>query len=148
MSQTFDHYRFIFVKRFFVMKKEILTRLVGLGVLSWLIPFAVSFMFFKPGGELLVPYATFKSSIMAVGVLSGSYLLFQFFKAVDAEFVKYGVLVGIIWLLLNLLLDILVLVPMMKSTLSEYFTTIGIGYISIPAVSIAMGYLLQQKVSR
>ena len=130
------------------MKKEILTRLVGLGVLSWLIPFAVSFMFFKPGGELLVPYATFKSSIMAVGVLSGSYLLFQFFKAVDAEFVKYGVLVGIIWLLLNLLLDILILVPMMKSTLSEYFTTIGLGYISIPAVSIAMGYLLQQKVSR
>ena len=130
------------------MKKEILTRLVGLGVLSWLIPFAVSFMFFKPGGELMVPYATFKSSIMAVGVLSGSYLLLQFFKAVDAEFVKYGVLVGIIWLLLNLLLDILVLVPMMKSTLSEYFTTIGLGYISIPAVSIAMGYLLQYKLSR
>ena len=130
------------------MKKEILTRLIGLGVLSWLIPFAVSFMFFKPGGELMVPYATFKSSIMAVGVLSGSYLLFQFFKAVDAEFVKYGVLVGIIWLLLNLLLDILILVPMMKSTLSEYFTTIGIGYISIPAVSIAMGYLLQYKLSR
>ena len=130
------------------MKKEILTRLIGLGVLSWLIPFAVSFMFFKPGGELLVPYATFKSSIMAVGVLSGSYLLFQFFKAVDAEFVKYGVLVGIIWLLLNLLLDILILVPMMKSTLSEYFTTIGLGYISIPAVSIAMGYLLQYKLSR
>ena len=45
------------------------------GILSWLIPFAISFLFYKPGGELMVPYATFKSIIMVVGTISGCYLL-------------------------------------------------------------------------
>ncbi len=127
------------------MQKTIWTRMLLLGLLSWFIPFAVSFLFFKPGGELLVPYATFKSTIMAVGVISGCFLLFHFFKVVQADFVRISFMVGFAWLLLNLLLDILILVPMMKSTLTDYLWSIGIGYVSIPAVSITMGYLLQSK---
>jgi hypothetical protein len=50
------------------MTKKIIIKNVLLGFLSWLIPFAISFLFYKPGGELVVPYATFKSTIMVVGV--------------------------------------------------------------------------------
>ena len=127
------------------MAKSIITKNILLGFLSWLIPFAVSFLFYKPGGELVVPYATFKSTIMVVGVISGCYLLFRYFKSVDSDFISNGVIVGLSWLAINIILDALILIPMMKSTFSEYFMSIGLGYISIPVISITMGYILDKK---
>lgn len=127
------------------MTKKLIAKNILLGFLSWLIPFAISFLFYKPGGELIVPYATFKSSIMAIGVISGCYLLFRYFKFVDLNFFKNGVVVGFSWFAINIILDVLVLVPIMKTTFGEYFMSVGIGYISIPAISIAIGYLLESK---
>jgi hypothetical protein len=128
------------------MAKNFITKNVLLGFLSWLIPFAVSFLFYKPGGELIVPYATFKSTIMVVGVISGCYLLFRYFKSVDSDFIRNGVIVGLSWFAINIILDALILIPMMKSTFADYFMSIGLGYISIPVISITMGYLLSRKV--
>lgn len=128
-----------------MLRKKIITQNILLGFLSWLIPFAVSFLFYKPGGELLVPYATFKSSIMVVGTISGSYLLFRFFKFVDSDYLMNAVLVGWSWFAINILMDALILIPMMKTSFTEYFMSIGIGYFAIPTMSIAMGFLLNQK---
>ena len=36
------------------MKKKLIVKNILFGFLSWLIPFAVSFLFYKPGGELVV----------------------------------------------------------------------------------------------
>lgn len=130
------------------MAKNFITKNVLLGFLSWLIPFAVSFLFYKPGGELIVPYATFKSTIMVVGVISGCYLLFRYFKSVDSDFIRNGVIVGLSWFAINIILDALILIPMMKSTFADYFMSIGLGYISIPVISITMGYLLSRKVKQ
>ena len=127
------------------MAKNIITKNILLGFLSWLIPFAVSFLFYKPGGELVVPYATFKTTITVVGVISGCYLLFRYFKSVDSDFIRNGVIVGFSWFAINIILDALILIPMMKSTLSEYFMSIGLSYISIPVISITIGYLLDKK---
>ncbi len=128
------------------MTKQIMIKNILLGFLSWLIPFAVSFLFYKPGGELVVPYSTFKSTIMVVGTISGCYLLFRYFKVVDSNFIKHGVIVGFSWFAINILLDSIILVPMMKSTYTDYFMSIGLGYIAIPAISITMGYLLERKM--
>jgi uncharacterized membrane protein YpjA len=127
------------------MARQLVIKNIFLGFLSWLIPFAVSFLFYKPGGELMVPYATFKSAILIVGTISGCYLLFRYFKFVDGDFIKNGIIVGLSWLVLNILLDSIILIPMMKSTFPVYFMSIGMGYIAIPVISITMGYMLDKK---
>ncbi len=127
------------------MKKKLITKNLLLGFLSWLIPFAASFLFFKPGRELAVPYATFKSTIIVVGVISGCYLLFRYFKYVESGFVRNGIIVGASWFAINVVLDALILIPIMKTTFAEYFMSIGISYSAIPTISIAMGFLLERK---
>lgn len=117
-----------------------------LGFLSWLIPFAISFLFYKPGGELMVPYATFKSVILIVGTISGCYLLSRYFKFVDQRFIKNGIIVGVSWFAINILLDTVLLIPIMKSTFPVYFKSIGLGYIAIPVISTTIGYILDKKV--
>lgn len=128
------------------MTKKIITKNLLFGLLSWSIPFAVSFLFYKPGGELVVPYATFKSTIMLVGVISGCYLLIRYFKFVESNFIKNGVIVGLSWFTINIILDTIILIPIMKTTFVDYFMSIGLSYISIPVISIAMGYLLNMKI--
>lgn len=130
------------------MKKQIITQNLLLGFLSWFIPFAVSFLFYKPGGELVVPYATFKSTIMVVGVVSGCYLLYRYFRFVDRDFIKQGAMVGLSWFVINIVLDAIILIPIMKTTFGDYFMSIGIGYFAIPAISISMGYLLERKAKQ
>ncbi|MBL7831675.1 MAG: hypothetical protein JNK41_11650 [Saprospiraceae bacterium] len=129
------------------MTKKIIIKNLILGFLSWLIPFAVSFLFYKPGGELVVPYATFKSTIMLVGIISGCYLLFRYFKFIESDYIKNAVIVGLSWFSINIILDTVILIPLMKTTFVDYFMSIGLSYFSIPTISITMGYLLNKKVS-
>ncbi len=127
------------------MKRKLIVKNIFLGFLSWLIPFAVSFVFYKPGGELIVPYATFKSTIMVVGIIAGCYLLFRYFKFLDNDFIRNGVIVGLSWFAINIILDALILIPIMKTSFSDYFMSIGLSYISIPIISVTIGYLLDRK---
>ncbi len=127
------------------MKKNLIAKNILLGFLSWLIPFAVSFLFYKPGGELIVPYSTFKSTIMVIGIITGSYLLFRYFKFVDNDFIRNGVIVGLSWFAINIILDVLILIPIMKISFADYFMSIGLSYIGIPAISSTMGCLLYRK---
>jgi hypothetical protein len=53
--------------------------------------------------------------------------------------------VGLSWFAINIILDAVILIPIMKSTFANYFMTIGLSYFTIPAISIAMGYLLERK---
>lgn len=129
------------------MTKKIIFRNIFLGFLSWLFPFVVSFLFYKPGGELFVAYPTFKSIIMVVGVITGCYLLYQYFKNVTDDFIKHGVIVGIVWFVINIILDTVVLIPIMKTSFAEYFMSIGISYFAIPIISITMSYLLNRKTT-
>jgi hypothetical protein len=130
------------------MINKILAKNLLPGFLSWLIPFLVSFLFYKPGGQLLVPYATFKSTIMLVGVISGCYLLFRYFLFVDGNYILNGVVVGFSWFAINIILDSIILIPMMKTSFTEYFISIGMSYFSIPTISILIGVLLSKKVNQ
>lgn len=130
------------------MAKKLITKNILLGFLSWVIPFVVSFFFVRPGGEYIIPYASFKCIITIVGTFSGCLLLFRYFKSVDREFVKNGIIVGFSWFIINVLFDSIILIPMMKSSFLNYFMTIGLGYISIPIISITMGYLLERKIKQ
>ncbi len=127
------------------MEKKLVFKNIKLGFLSWLLPFALSFVFYKPSGELTVSYDLFKSLMIVFGSITGCFLLFRYFKFVAKDFIKQGVLVGISWFLINIVLDTLILLPMMGESFSNYFISIGLRYTVIPAISITMGYLLNRQ---
>jgi len=129
------------------MTRNLIIKNIFLGFLSWLIPFIFSCFFFKPGGELIVAYSTFKSMIMVVGTITGCILLFQYFKSIHDHFIRNGMIVGFSWLALNIIFDALILVPLMKTSFLNYILSVGICYLAIPTISIAIGYILKEKIN-
>ncbi|HAD11607.1 MAG TPA: hypothetical protein DCF33_04120 [Saprospirales bacterium] len=115
------------------------------GFLTWLIPYGISFLFFKPGGELAVSYDLFKSIMIVVASITGSYCLFRYFKSVNQNYVKEGLVVGVAWFALNIVLDVVALLPIMKVSFGEYFISIGLRYLIIPVFAYTVGAMLNQK---
>ena len=57
-----------------------------------------------------------------------------------------GIRIGLVWLLLNLALDLIVLVGLFKSDLGEYLIGVGLRYLVIPILTIGIGSILDQKL--
>lgn len=108
------------------------------GFLSWLIPFVASFLFFDPATGLVIPQPLFKSLMVVIGGGTGATLLVATFRSVTATFASC-LAVGFLWLAINLSLDIAILVPMAKMTVTGYFNDIGLRYLMLPIVAGAMG---------
>jgi uncharacterized membrane protein YpjA len=113
------------------------------GFLTWLVPFVVGFLFYSPQGQLVVDALVFKAIMIVTGSITGSALLVFYFRKIEKNYVSDGVLVGVVWLVLNILLDLLILVPMAKMAIGTYFAQIGLEYLTIPTMSIAMGLVTQ-----
>jgi hypothetical protein len=121
------------------MKKALI-----LGFLSWLIPFLFSFLFFTPKGELLINQLLFKNIMIVTASYVSAFLIIKYFKIVDKNYVKEGILLGVLWMIINLVLDMVTLVPMGKP-LMVYLPQIGLGYLMIPAMTILTGKILAIK---
>ncbi|MDD1675799.1 MAG: hypothetical protein LUQ17_03835 [Methanomicrobiales archaeon] len=115
-------------------------RLVGFGVLSWLIPFLASILFYGPGGVLLVGIDLFKSLMIVIGSATGAVLLVVYFSNIQASYIREGWITGIFWLLLNWVLDLVFLLPLSGQTVGPYFAEIGLRYLAILFMSLAVGY--------
>jgi uncharacterized membrane protein YpjA len=109
------------------------------GFLTWLVPFVSGFLFYSPQGQLVVDALVFKAVMVVVGSIAGAALLVLYFSKIEKNYVSEGVMVGVVWLVLNILLDLLILVPMSKMATGTYFAQIGLEYLTIPTMSIAMG---------
>jgi hypothetical protein len=127
------------------MTKKLLLKNILFGFLTWLIPLVISFLFYKRSRELTIPYDLFKSVMIVVSSISGCYFLFRYFNLLNSDYVKNGLIIGLSWLFINIILDVFVLIPIMKMNFSNYFLAIGLRYFVIPAMSITIGYLLSNK---
>jgi hypothetical protein len=112
--------------------------LAFLGILSWLIPFAAAFAIFGPGGKLMVPQPLFKSAMVVIGSTAGVYLLVRAFRRVQPGF-SNGLMLGLYWLAINLVLDFLVLLPISKMKPIDYLMDIGVRYLALPIIAAGMG---------
>jgi uncharacterized membrane protein YpjA len=83
--------------------------------------------------------------MIVVGSFSAAFLLVSYFKKINSYYFKEGINVGLTWFGINILLDLLVLIPMSGMSIADYFTHIGISYLAIPAMSIAVGTALDNK---
>jgi len=111
-----------------------------LGVMSWLIPFVLSFILFPLKRLNALLFGTLMGLVV---LLTGAVLLHRYFRNRSVS-VNEAVLVGMMWLVLNLAFDY----PMfaygpMKMTAWSYYSEIGLSYLMLPAFAFAAGRLAQ-----
>jgi uncharacterized membrane protein YpjA len=112
-----------------------------LGLLSWLMPFVVSFILF-PLKKANAPL--FGNLMSLVVLLTGAALLNRYFRSRPVE-VGEAVRVGALWLAINLLLDY----PMfaygpMRMTAWGYCSEIGLAYLAFPIFALGASRLARQ----
>lgn len=114
------------------------------GFLIWLIPFVVAFIIFplhdsnRPLFESIMPVA-----IALCVVIFGK----MYFKNVEANYKKEGIWLGLIWIIISLVIDLILFMPESPMHLSfvDYLMDIGITYLMIPVITIGFGCLLNKK---
>ena len=115
------------------------------GFLIWLIPFMVSFLIFG----LHEDHRSLFESIMAVAVtLSVVIFSVLYFKTVDKDYIKEGVMIGMIWLIINLILDLIIMVLLespMQMSIGDYMMDIGLTYVILPVITIGFGMILEKR---
>ncbi|MDY6964723.1 MAG: hypothetical protein SVM80_01960 [Halobacteriota archaeon] len=117
---------------------------IGLfGFLIWLIPFIVSVLIYPIHDT---NRALFESIMPLTGTASLVLLLVLYFGKVQSDFLKEGVIVGVIWFAISLVIDLILFIPEspMHMTFGDYMMDIGITYFSIPIICVGFGYLLEK----
>ena len=113
------------------------------GFLIWLIPFVVAFLIF-PIRES--NRALFESIMPIVITISVIFFAYQYFRKLDTNFVKEGVLLCLIWLAISLIIDLAMFMQgPMKMSFANYIMDIGLTYLIIPTITIGFGYLCENK---
>jgi hypothetical protein len=115
-------------------------RAVALGLASWAIPFAFSFLAFP----LKKSNAPLFETVMALTELITAGVLFQRYFRGRAVSAREAVPVGLLWLAVNLVIDY----PMfafgpMKMTAWTYYSEIGLTYLMFPVFGFWAARLAQ-----
>jgi hypothetical protein len=121
-------------------------RILGFGFLVWLVPFAVSFLIFpvKKSDRFL-----FESIMSVVVTVSAVVFAVLYFRKMRCGFLKEGAVAGVIWLAINLALDLCMFMEgPMKMPFIDYMKEIGLVYLVIPAVCIGFGWSLEMCIAR
>ena len=120
------------------MKKYL--KLGLLGFLVWLIPFVVSCIIYPLKTSLP---ALFESIMPVVVVICTVVFSVVYLRKGKANFLKEGIVVGIIWLVICLVFDLLLFMEgPMKMSLADYMMDIGLVYLMIPTITVGFGWLL------
>ena len=121
------------------------TKAVLLGLLLWVVPFITSFMFFDPKSQqMLIDVHIFKSIMLLESSLLGVALIIFYFKKVNKNYFSEGLVLGLVWFVVNCVMDLYVLLPMSKMTFPVLFGQIGVRYLIAPIMAGAMGYMRDQ----
>jgi hypothetical protein len=116
-------------------------KIIGYGILIWLLVFIVSFIIFpihdtnRPLFESIIPIT------LTTGVLLFTILYFKNNKKFT---VQEGIQIGIIWFIINIIIDLILFLPEspMQMTPPDYFMDIGLTYLIIIIIPIGIGYLI------
>ncbi len=113
-------------------------KVVLYGFLVWLLPFVVSLFIYplKVAGSPL-----FESIMPLVISLTVVVLAFFYLKNLDGDYVKEGVIMGVFWFTISIIIDlVLFLSPSaLQVSFTDYLMDIGITYLLIPFITIGMG---------
>lgn len=127
------------------MKRNLIYINILFGVLTWIVPFAVSLLFFDEHGTLTISFDLFKAVTLLAAIFNGCIFVYFYFRLISKDYLKHGIVLGNTWMVINFILDILVLPAMMQNSFVDYFNSFGLLYAIFPAMTIAVGWLLQLK---
>ncbi len=111
------------------------------GFFIWLVPFVVALVIFP----LRESSRSLFESIMPVVVATVTVTLaVRYFRQVTHDYVREGVLIGVLWLAICVLIDapLMLLSGPMQMTLGEYMGDIGLTYVIIPVITVGIGAAL------
>ena len=119
-------------------------KIVLFGFLIWLIPFAVSFFIYPIKAPMYSLFESIMSVLIAAAAVIFSYL---YFKNIKTNFVMEGIITGIVWFIIAIVIDLLMFMPAspMHMNFNDYMMTVGVKYLIIPVVTIGLGYVAQNK---
>lgn len=114
------------------------------GFLVWLVPFVISILIFPLKSNLP---QLFESIMPVVLTLSLVFFLILYFKTVKGRYLKEGIVLGILWFVIAILLDLFMFMwGPMKMTFVDYMKDIGLTYLIIPTVAIGYGFLNERRL--
>ncbi len=117
------------------------------GLLTWIIPFAASIPLIGKDGQPIVPQGVFKSLMIVIGSAVGAWLLVLVFR--QRPTCRYpSLVVGLLWLAINIGFDLLILVPLTGMNLTDYAGEIALRYLAIPIMAIAISVASEESNSR
>ncbi|MFC1511411.1 hypothetical protein ACFL5U_03390 [Candidatus Margulisiibacteriota bacterium] len=116
---------------------------IGYGLIVWMVPYVsalplLSLMQAEP--------FFFKTIMIIVGGLTGAVCAVLYFDKVEKDFLKEGIVLGVVWIVISWLLDFVGVIPFNKMTYTRYFMEIGLRYIGMLAPTVAVGYILSKKI--
>jgi hypothetical protein len=113
-------------------------RLLGLGALSWLVPFLVS-----RSGEPGLDVFTFKTVMILVGGAVGAVLFAYYVPRLGGDYLDGAVTAGVVWFVVNAGLDLVVLVALLGTPADEWVVGTGARYLLLPIQAAAIGYVAE-----
>lgn len=120
-------------------------KLIWYGFVVWLVPFLAGFLFYTREGVLLIDIFLFKSIMIVLGALVGVCFFVRYFRSLKRDFVYEGVIAGLVFFAVNIVLDLIVLIPMSGIGVGAYFAQVGLRYLIMPIMSVGMGYSARRK---
>jgi hypothetical protein len=91
-------------------------------LLTWLVPFLGAVPFYGKNGTLLIDPGLFKSIRIVLATITAAILMVWFFRAVTTTCTREAVITGLVWLVINWVLDTIVLVGLLGMAPLDYIT--------------------------
>ena len=115
---------------------------IGLfGFFLWLIPFAVSVLIFPLRTSQRPLFESIMPVVIAIWTVFFSIL---YLTRTGGGFLKEGISIGLAWLLLSIILDLMIFMGgPLKMPFLDYVTDIAVTYLIIPTITSGFGYLME-----
>lgn len=125
------------------MKQIVTLKATALGFVSWLVPFVISSIFVDHTGQFLIPQPLFKSLMVVVfGGFGTAVLVIAVRRILHST--RSGIALGGSWVVINLVLDLLILIPLIRMPIVIYFYDISLRSLLIPMISTAIGAVAER----
>ncbi|PKL66294.1 MAG: hypothetical protein CVV28_11475 [Methanobacteriales archaeon HGW-Methanobacteriales-1] len=119
-------------------------KIIIYGVLVWLIPFAISFVVFPLKTSMRPLFESIMPLVLSMVVIT---LAYYYLKNLESDYVKEGFLMGILWYIINITIDLFMFMPAspMQMSFLNYMMDIGLTYVMIPVITLGMGFMAYNK---
>ena len=119
-------------------------RKIGFGIVLWAIPYvtAIPLLGLNESDQLF-----FKTIMIVEGSIVGAILAAVYFMSVERDFLREGIMLAVVWIVVNWLHDYGGHVYFTDMPLDRYFLEIGLRYIAMAAPTVAIGYVMEKRLA-